>query len=435
MFLFFTTNVLSHAKSKPINANPQSFAFIHVTIIDATGAPPKRNMTVIIRGVRIATIGKTSTTRLRRNVRAVDATGMFLIPGLWDMHVHIGDNNFDRDAYLSLFVANGVTGIRIMDGLPEHHLWRREIEEGTLLGPRMVIASRIIDGPTSYLSGVVIVSDAFEARQAAQKAKQAGADFLKIHDKVPRDAYFALIKEAKLLGLPVAGHVPESVTALEASNAGQRSIEHLTGLDEAISDTHKADLLLATFKRNHTWNCPTLIMRHNYASLQNPSLINDPRLKYTKASWRLRWGRVAVEAGTWPADEAKNRKAIIEKQDALVGKIQRAGLGILAGTDDGNPYVIPGFSLHDELGLLVGSGLTPLQALQAATINPAKFLKQASSLGTVRKGRLADLVLLNANPLKDIRNTTRIEAVVNNGQYFDRASLDKILRRVEKTAN
>ena len=351
------------------------------------------------------------------------------------MHVHIGGDDFDKTAYLRLFIVNGVTGIRIMNGTPAHHLWRDEIENGSLLGPRMVIASRIIDGPNSFVSGAVKVNTAEEARAAVRKAKEERADFVKVHDTLSRAAYFAIIDEAGELELPVEGHVPVAITANEASRAGQKSIEHFTGLSEAETDTAKADTLIGIFKRNHTWICPTLIMRNNYAVLDDHSLANDPRLRYVKPSWKKSWLSMTNGSGNVPATEWTGRRETVRREKVLIGRFQKAGIGILAGTDDSNPYVMPGFSLHDELRLLVESGLTPMQALQAATLNPAKFFNQTPSHGSVEKGKFADLVLLAANPLKDIRNTTKISAVVMNGRLLNRHALDNILLEIEDAAN
>lgn len=405
-----------------------SLVFNHVTMIDMTGMQPKPDMAVVIQGNRIMTIGKSVKTRFPKNALVIDATGKFLMPGLWDMHVHLGNEDFDKSSYLRLFIANGVTGIRIMEGAPEYHLWRKEIDGGVLLGPRMVIASQMIGfGDLSNISEAA-------AREEVRKAKQEGADFIKVHDNVPRQSYFALIDEARRLSLPVEGHVPTSVTAEEASNAGQKSVEHSTGLDDAKSDSSKAAALIAVFKRNRTWLCPTLIMRSNYASLDDVSLANDPRLNYLKPSWKNRWLNMTRDAVNTPSGEWSKRREIIRKEKALVGKMQQAGVGILAGTDDANPYSFVGFGLHDELIMLVQAGLTPLQALQAATLNPAKFFNTLDSSGTIESGKLADLVLLDANPLENIRNTQRIYAVVANGRYFPKEALQQILAEVEAAA-
>src|SRR5438067_6792549 len=301
-----------------------------------TGAKPQPDMTLIIVGNRIAAIGKTGKVRVPKDAQVINATGKYLIPGLWDMHVHLGDEDFDKNFYLRLLIANGITGIRIMEGAPEYHLWRREAESGTLLAPRMVIASRMIG-----FADLSNISEA-QAREEVRKAKQAGADFIKVHDNLSRASYFALIDEAKLLVLPVEGHTPVSITAAEASQAGQKSIEHLTGLAPAEADRALAEKWFAVFKQNHTWHCPTLIMRHNYAFLNDSSFANDPRLQYVKPAWKERWLRMTKEAAAWPADEALQRKETIRKEDALLGELHKAGDEILAGTDDGNPYVFPG---------------------------------------------------------------------------------------------
>lgn len=403
----------------------KSFALTHVTIIDVKGAQARRDMTVIISGSRITAIGKYGRVRVPAGFRIIDATGKFLIPGLWDMHVHLGDEEFDRSAYLPLFIANGVTGIRIMDGAPEHHLWRQEIESGKLLGPRMLIASPII--------GLNKISEA-EAVEEVRKAKRDGADFIKVHDNLPRASYFALMNEARRLGLSVEGHVPLALTAEEVSAAGQKSIEHLTGLDEAKTNNAQAEKLIAIFKKNRTWQCPTIIMRRNYAWLDDASFASDPRLKYVKPSWKRRWLKMTEDAGNTPQSEWAKRKELVHREKQLVGKMQRAGVPILAGTDDANPYSFPGFSLHEELALLVEAGLTPAEALQSATLNPAKFLNRLNALGTIERGKLADLVLLDANPLEDIHNTNRINAVVADGLYLDRKALDNILAEVEAAA-
>ena len=420
--------MLAVAQTKQV-ARSQPLVLTHANVIDMTSAKPKLDMTLIIVGSRIAAVGKTGKVRVPKDAQVINATGKYLIPGLWDMHVHLGDEDFDKNFYLRLFIANGITGIRIMEGAPEYHLWRKEAESGTLLAPRTIIASQMIGfGDLSNISEA-------QAREEVRKAKRAGADFIKVHDNLYRASYFALIDEAKLLGLPVEGHTPISITAEEASQAGQKSIEHLTGMASAEADSAIAEKWFAVFKKNQTWQCPTLIMRHNYALLNDSSFAGDPRLKYVKPSWKARWIRMTKEAERWPQGEAAKRQETIRKEDALVGKMQKAGVGILAGTDDANPYVFPGFSLHDELILLVKAGLTPMEALQTATYNPAKFLGLLSSLGTVEKGKYADLVLLDANPLEDISNTKKIAAVIINGRYLQRESLDKILADVEAAAN
>ncbi len=421
------------AAQQPRTLADKTIAITHVTVIDPKRDSVRRDMTVVIRGDRIVTVRRSHRIEALSGATAFDAAGKFLIPGLWDMHVHIGTGDFEKQQILRLFISQGVTGIRIMNGRPRHHLWGQEIERGDSLGPRMLIASRTIAGPTSFSAGAK-VNNAEEARAAVRQAKNENADFIKVHDGLSRESYFATIDEAKKVGLTVAGHVPESVTAAEAANAGQQSIEHFTGLIEAANDSAKADALVPILKKNHTWLCPTLIMIRNYSVLDDPSLASDPRLRYLNRGWKSWWLDMTRDANKMPATEWAARKETVRKGKALVGRFQRAGVQILAGTDDSNPFVVPGFGLHDELAQLVESGFSPMEALRAATINPARFFQKTQTLGSIETGKRADLVLLDANPLEDIHNSTKIYAVVLNGRVLERKELDEILSEIEAAA-
>jgi imidazolonepropionase-like amidohydrolase len=455
-----------------LGAEQNSLVFIHATVIDATGAPAQPDVTVLITGDRITGMGPSADLRFPTNAVVVDATGKFLIPGLWDMHVH----GYEQD-YLPLFIANGVTGIRIMWGMPLHHEWRKEIESGSLLGPRMLIASAIVDGPKPVWPGSLTAGNAAEGRQAVLEARQSGADFVKVYSLLPREAYFAIADEAKKQGIPFEGHVPIAVSAGEASAAGQKSIEHLTGILPACSSREdyllkssqealatvltttdepasiiprtlhlgqvaletysplRAEALFAEFKTNHTWQCPTLTVLHNITFIDDPSLARDSRLKYMSRDIRLSWDPARdFRFQNRTSEDIALGKKVYQKELELVGAMQRAGVDILAGTDTGNPYCLPGFGLHDELGLLVQAGLTPMQALQAATLNPARFMGREKDLGTIEPGKLADLLLLDANPLADIANTRKIDAVVYGGRLYSRTALDGMLARVETFA-
>lgn len=454
----------------PTAEKARPLVLTHVTVIDATGAPAQADRTVVILGDRIAEIGAGASVRVPRDAQVVDATGKFLIPGLWDMHVHW----LHRD-YLPLFIANGVTGIRIMWGEPSHHQWRQEIEQGTLRGPRMAIASPIVDGPVPIWPGSATAKDAAEGRQLVIQAKKDGADFIKVYSRLPRDAYFAIADEAKKQGIPFAGHVPASVTVAEASDAGQKSIEHFTGVLEACStreaelrkagqdalsnlpegqkfpsratlrplirstlDTfspEKADALAARFVRNQTWQCPTLVVQRNMASIHDPAINQDPRVRYMPPEVISWWNPAGDFRLQDRADEDfELARVSYRKLEELVAPMRRAGVEFLAGTDVLNPYCFPGFSLHDELGLFVEAGLSPMEALQTATINPARYLGQTKDLGTIEKGKIADLVLLDANPLDDIGNTRKIDAVVTGGKLLPKAEIQKMLADIEAMA-
>src|SRR5262245_48051889 len=220
--LFLATLSQGHpAKS----LSPKQLVITNVTIIDVNGAPAASDMTVVITGDRITDVGLTKNLPTPKDAQVVSGAGKYLIPGLWDMHVH-----WYLREYLPLFLANGVTGIRLMWGMPMHHQWRRDQQGGTLLGPRMVIASPIVDGPNPICHGSAPVTTEVQAREAVNKARQDGADFIKIYTRLTRDAFFAIADETRKVGIPFAGHIPQSVTVAEASDAGQKSIEHLTGI-------------------------------------------------------------------------------------------------------------------------------------------------------------------------------------------------------------
>jgi imidazolonepropionase-like amidohydrolase len=456
------------------DAKPRSLVLAHATVIDVTGGAVKSNMTVVIREDRIVAMARSADIRLPENAQTVNAAGKFLIPGLCDMHVHW----YDKD-YLPLFIANGVTCVRQMFGAPIHDQWRKEIEAGELLGPHMLIASPIVDGPKPVWPGSIAVANAAEARQAVIQVKQSGADFVKVYSLLSRDAYFAIADESKKQGIPFEGHVPESISLEEASNAGQKSVEHLTGVLMACSrreaellksaqetsaaisrgqlsstsfsgpeyrqrqrlaletySSEKADTVFGELKRNHTWQCPTLTVLRSMAFSDDPSFTNDPRLKYIPRDIVTSWDPKAdIFLKTKTAEDWALGRKVFSKELAIVGAMQQAGVEILAGTDVLNPYCFPGFSLHDELGLLVQSGLSPIEALQAATLNAARFLGREKDLGTVASGKIADLVLLDANPLDDIGNTRRISAVVFGGKFFSRASLDEMLAKIAALAS
>jgi imidazolonepropionase-like amidohydrolase len=291
-----------------------------------------------------------------------------------------------------------------------------------------------------------------------------------VYSLLPRDAFFAIADESKRQHIPFVGHVPSTVRASEASDAGMKSMEHLLGVllesstnEEAIRkdlvaaaeeaapasalmrvsrrhakesietyDPAKAAALFARFVKNGTWHCPTLTVNRAVAYMDDPAFTSDQRVRYMPSSIRAFWDpKNDFRFKELTPEDFANRKRTFAKLMEIAGAMQKAGVGILAGTDTLNPYCFPGFSLHDELALLVQAGLTPLQALQAATRNPARFLEN-DDYGAVANGKMADLVLLDANPLQDIHNTTKIAAVIFNGKYFSRSDLDDMLSAVEK---
>jgi imidazolonepropionase-like amidohydrolase len=431
--LFLILPVLLLAQSKG-DRQSKSLVLTHVTVIDVTGGVPKPDMSVVITGDRISQVEEAGKVVAPPGATVVDAAGKFLIPGLWDMHVHW----YIRDTF-TLFIANGVTGIRQMFGNSDLLRWREDIAKGSLLGPRMIVASPIIDGPQPVWPTSIAVSNEDEGRKAVRNVKQSGADFVKVYSLLPRDAYFAIADEAKRQGISFAGHVPNSVSPAEAADAGQKSIEHLTGMRaraEARSletyDDRRAGELFARFVKNETWQCPTLTVLRGKAYFGDENFMRDQRLKFIPPRIKERWSQRIANRNE--ANYA-NAKKVFQKELEIVGAMRKAGVQLLAGTDTGNPFCFPGFSIHDELALLVIAGQTPVEALRSATLNPAKFLGLDKTLGTIEQAKVADLVLLDANPLEDVRNTQRINAVISNGRLFDRKALNKMLDQAEAAAN
>ena len=443
--------------------------FLHATVIDATGAPPQMDKTVVVEGDRIVRISAAKDIPRPRNAHVVDAHGLYLIPGLWDMHVHI----WETERTFPMFIANGVTGVRNMGGhLDDLKRWRAQVASGSLLGPRMVISGPVVDGPNpSHPDHSVVVHNAAEGRDAVDSLKKDGADFVKVYDGVPRDAYFAIAAEAKGQGISFAGHVPEAIQPSEASTAGQASIEHLGGILEEAStksleireiraapvkspaeypgriaaqlklavegyDSQKLKNLAALFATNHTWQVPTLVSGNVLAYVNDENFAKDLRLVYIPAAERDAWSPANnMFVRFSPPEYWVQRRAGFQKGLAVVGELHRAGVPFLAGTDSGGlSYIYYGFSLHDELAFLVRAGFTPMEALQAATLKAAQFLGLADQIGTITPGKQADLVMLEANPLDDIKNTQSIRAVVVRGRYLDRAALDGLLTQAKSAA-
>jgi imidazolonepropionase-like amidohydrolase len=440
-----------------------STLIIHdVTVIDGTGSPAKTHQTVIIDDGKIAAIDDSGMGFAGKLPgKHIDASGKFLIPGLWDMHVHVVFGDWfprGKEVTLPLFIANGITGVRDMGGeLQVLQQWRKDISEGKLIGPRIVMSGPMLDGPQPRFPSSIAIKTPEDGRRAVDDLKRRGADFVKLQSLIPCDAVFAIADEAKKQGITFVGHVPDSVRASEASNAGQKSFEHLIGIFEGASpledkfitgaksenqflssyDPERASKLFALLAKNQTWQCPTLVWERGGNLIDVTDFAHDTRAKYVPAYWtNVTWKRFTDQVEhDFNTDDLATRKRFVAKELEVVNAMHRAGVAFLAGTDTPpGVYIFPGFSLHEELERFVAAGFTPMEALQTATLNPAKFLGRENELGTIEKGKLADLVLLDGNPLDDIRNTQKIAGVVANGHYFSRSDLDKLLTGVESAA-
>jgi imidazolonepropionase-like amidohydrolase len=447
------------------NPAPGPTVIMHATVLNPATSSVQRNRTVVITGDRINSVSDAEKFQLPKNARIIDATGQYLIPGLWDMHVHSAFGDWfpgGRDIILPLFVANGVTGVRDMGGdVPVLMEWRKEIASGQIIGPRMVISGPMLDaylpnGKLRFPSSIAVSTPA-TAVVAVDSLKAQGVDFIKVQSVISHDAYLAAAAEAHKQGLPIVGHVPDKVRIQEVVEAGQKSIEHLMGIFEGCSteedkfikgegnlklllttqNQQRCDSLVKLLAQHQTWQVPTLAWQRGGTFLDQRDLKHDPLDKYVPAYWRdVTWRRFTDEMmPDLLRDPLTLRRDYFAHNLQMVGAMHRAGVPFMAGTDTApGVYIVPGFSLHDELANFVEAGFTPMEALQTATSNPAKFLGMESSLGSVEPGKIADLVLLSANPLEDIRNTRKISMVIANGQMFDRAALDQILARVQAAA-
>jgi len=447
------------------NRRPVAIVITHATVINPGTSSVLANRTVVITGNHILSVADTAQLQSPKRARVIDATGQYLIPGLWDMHVHSAFGDWfpgGRDIILSLFIANGITGVRDMGGdAPVLLEWRKEIAEGEIIGPRMVISGPMLDGYLSdgklrFPSSIAITTPA-SAVAAVDSLKMQGADFIKVQSVISHDAYLAAAAEAHKQGLPIVGHVPDKVRIEEVVEAGQKSIEHLMGIFEGCStqeeefirgkgnlklllttqDQQRCDSLTKLLAQNQIWQVPTLAWQRGGTFLDQRDLKHQPLDKYVPAYWRdVTWRRFTDEMmPDLLRDPLALRQEYFTRNLQMVGALHHAGVPFMAGTDTApGVYIMPGFSLHDELANFVEAGFTPMEALQTATSNPAKFLGREASSGSVEPGKIADLVLLSANPLEDIRNTQKISVVIVDGQLFDRAQLDQILVKVEAAA-
>lgn len=466
IFLFTLTCPLS--KASPAAPFPP-LAIVHVTLIDGSGRAPQPNQTVLIESGRITSVGESSALNVPKGARTVDGTGKFLLPGFWDMHVHIAGLNADpawsKQVLLPLLLANGITGVRDMGG-DVHALlsWQRDIEAGTLIAPHVVFAGPFLVSRGRKTAEQYPVHNADEARAAVEDLQRRGANFIKIISMPSREAFFALADECKKKNIMFVGHLPLQIAAAEASDAGMRSIEHLhysafalslsykeaelrsrliqaeNSRDVAASeqiaheadatfDAAKAATVMQTLKKNGTRVTPALASLDITAHPENWKADN-PLLEFVPLALAKQW-RTSI------ADEKMKQQAARLGREAsndwkLTGQLHRAGVPLLAGSDSLDPFVFPGDSFHHELAQLVRAGFTPMEALQAATRGAAQFLDRAEEFGTVEQGRAADLVLLSADPAKDINNIRQVWAVVRNGAYYDRAALDGLLAKARE---
>ena len=404
-------------------------AIQHVSLVDVTNSTVRPDVTIVITENRITAIEPPGVP-LPRGARVIDGTGKYVIPGLWDMHVHLGDATSSEPALL-MFLAAGVTGVRDMGSPRFERLrsWREEIARGARIGPRIVAPGPLLQAGPPVDTNHVEIRDSAQARRVVDSLAGVGVDFIKVHEILTRPEYFAIADEARRRGLPYAGHLPVSndsvlVTAVEAASAGQRSLEHLAGIPYYVRDVSHA-ALYDSLRQLGVYVDPTLQPFWALSHLADSTLWADCRLQdippFRLTQWQdLRRQRAGANGAFMNRLLAWRMAAVRDLNDARVP--------LLAGTDVGVlPLLYPGTSLQDELQRLVESGLTPAGALQTATTNAARFLGREKDLGTVAVGKLADLVVLSANPLTDIGNVRRVEWVVADGRVYSEGELRELI--------
>ena len=423
-----------------------AIAITHVNVIDARDSTPRRDHTVIVRGNRIIASAPAGTTRIPANARIVDGRSKYLIPGLWDMHVHTA--TVAGRELLGLYLANGVTGVRDMAGdWATITRWRDEIARGTLIGPRILASGPYLEGGDVPIAHILTRTPA-EGRAGVDSLVALGVDFVKVHGQLTPATYFAIAHQARERGIPFSGHVSRAVGAAAASDSGQRSIEHLLAIPASCTPAESVSLaprfpvqgalgrctsedlapLYARLARNSTWVTPTFVAQVEVASWPSRGVPGDSLAHYLPDSLRRFVAQIFPMPDSVPVGADSVGRAMLAKRMAQVATMHRAGVRILTGTDAPLRNSPPGFGLHEELILLARGGMSNFAVLRAATWEPARYFG-LDSLGTVEVGRLADLVLLDANPLDNIRNVRRIAAVVANGRLITGSERKRLLAR------
>ena len=430
-------------------ASAESTVFVNVNVIPMTTETVLGGRTVIVIDGEITVIGDVDDTRVPDDAVVVDGTDRFLMPGLAEMHGHVpGPDSDSLERVLHLYVANGITTVRGMLGQPSHLELRSALQRGETLGPRLFTSGPSLNGRS--------VTSPERASSMVEEQYAAGYDFLKIHPGLTREEFDAMAATADRVGMRFAGHVPEDVGIDRALAAGIATIDHLDGYMESLlrphddpsgglsglfgvfiadqaDETKIAGIVAATVEAG-TWNVPTdSLFRHWASSETGPDdMVDWPEMKYMPADTVARWYRAKrdmLDDVNYHPDTAARAVALRQK---LILELHRNEAGLLLGSDSPQIFNVPGFAIHRELEYLVDAGLTPFEALQAGTANPAIFFGKRDKFGVVKTSAAADLILLDANPLEDIANTRRIHGVMIRGRWLPRRELDELLDRLAR---
>jgi imidazolonepropionase-like amidohydrolase len=426
-------------------------AFIGVNVLPMTSRDSTLvGRTVLVRDGRIAAIGPAATVKVPARAFRIDARGQYLMPGLVDAHVHL--EYFGDPSVLALFLANGVTSVRNMDGRPYLLAWKGRTASGDLLGPTIYTAGPILDGDPPVRDDNTVVRNVAEARAAVAAQDSVGYDFVKVYTNLSAEVYRAVLAAARERGRRVAGHVPRSMSVEDVLASGQHSVEHLTDFDELVEaetssvrnrshwsrrylampvDTVKMVAAARRVAASGVWIVPTVIQAdRGLAPLDSVrAWLAAPEMARVPAEGREFWERLAarnaarMDSADWQV--VKRGRA---NRRALLRALRMAGAKIAVGTDTPNPFVVPGFSVHEELAIFVEAGFSPREALMAATRQAAELMDTSDVAGTVEIGKRADLVLLSTNPLADIRTIRRPVGVMVRGRWIPAPELETLLK-------
>lgn len=435
----------------PLSVGAQSLVLDDVHLVHVEDGRIERSRSVLVESGRIVAIGPAGASH-PPSVLRVDGQGKYLVPGLWDMHTHA--HRAGRAAWhYPLYIAHGVVGIRDASTHLGSGLAFRAGERPSGPAPKVVWGSPALDRAPPFLSHGLAVETPEAARQLVRQLAAHGYDFIKVYDGLSPENYLAVVEEARRVGIPVEGHVPLSMSPFDVARAKQRTIEHLTLVLEAcipgtlawvhaeasadsmalLADGRLAasldrfdaaicQSLFEELKLAGTWQVPTLVQARGYFVVSHDEMADEPRLSLLPPDVREAW-LSHVRDGV--AAEREAGAKVFARQHSLVGELHRAGVGLLAGTDASDEvWVFPGSSLHEELDLFVDAGLSPLDALRTATLNPARYRARGKAIGTLlAPGADADVLLVEGNPLDDIAHLRKIHGVVLAGQWHGPAQL------------
>ena len=423
-------------------------ALVGATLIDGSGGPPLPDAAVVVRGGRIESIGLRAAFQLPKRTREVDVSGQWIIPGLIDSHVHMAPA---MSWAPPRFLAWGVTTVRdAHGGIASLSTLKRRSNKGTPEGPRVYAAGAMIDGRPPTYSDAIAVSNESEARKGVDRLVSAGADFIKVYTRIDPPLLRAIVDEARAFNLGVTGHLGMT-DAVTAAKAGIASIEHLTGVPEAalpkpssLFTAHYRGFFPGWTAFERSWAgldsvaltrvairlaeakitlVPTLVLHETLARLDEPGMLRDPALQDVPEAQQRDWDvRGLIARAGWDKDDFEAFRRSRANQDLFIRLFAAAGGRLATGTDAANQMLVPGYSEHREMELLVRAGLTPREALRAATRNAAVLIG-VDSLGLLAPGKVADLVVLSKDPLADIRNTRAITAVMARGYLLDADSI------------